>query len=269
MVVVIAQDSSRVLVTGAASGLGRATVGLLRAGGATVAGVDVHTPDPAGDGTDPDVVLPADVTDAAAVRAAVDEAAAALGGLDGLVLCAGVFHNRLIPTHLLGDEQWDRTLAVNLTGAFSTLRAALPHLVSGGGGAIVVVASTAARVPQPGGAAYAASKAGVAALARTVALEYAVHGIRCNAVLPGYLATPMTAKALSIPDLRAGIERAIPQHRIADPAEVAAVIRFLLSGAASYTTGEEVVVDGGSALTAYTADDDVDRMWRRVERHAR
>lgn len=268
MVVIAQGGSGRVLVTGSASGLGRATVGLLRAAGATVAGLDVTAAAAAGDGTDADVTVRADVTDTAATGAAVAEAAAALGGLDGVALCAGVFHNRLVPTHLLTDEQWDRTLGVNLTGAFHVLRAALPRLMAAGGGAVVAVASTAARVPQPGGTAYAAAKGGVAALSRAVALEYAPHGIRCNAVLPGYMATPMTARALAVPELRAGIERSIPQHRIADPAEVAAVVAFLLSGAASYLTGEEIVVDGGSALTAFTGDDDVDRMWERAGRHA-
>src|SRR5215207_8881669 len=115
MVVIAQQDPSRVLVTGAASGLGRATVGQLRAAGAKVAGIDLVAAEPVGDGTDADVVLRADVTDAAAIRAAVDEAAVALGGLDGVALCAGVFHNRLVPTHLLADEQWERTVEVNLT----------------------------------------------------------------------------------------------------------------------------------------------------------
>jgi NAD(P)-dependent dehydrogenase (short-subunit alcohol dehydrogenase family) len=125
------------------------------------------------------------------------------------------------------------------------------------------VASVASRYPQPGGAAYAVSKAGVASLARAVALEYGPRGVRANAVSPGYMDTPMAAPLMSRPHLRTAIEHELPLRRAAQPDEIAPVIEFLLSDAGRYVTGEEVTVDGAGALTSYTSGADVDRMWRR------
>jgi NAD(P)-dependent dehydrogenase (short-subunit alcohol dehydrogenase family) len=108
----------------------------------------------------------------------------------------------------------------------------------------------------------------VSALARVIALEYAGHGIRCNSVLPGYMRTPMTEAVLSREHLRERIETNIPMARVADPDEVASVIAFLLSRAASYLTGQEIVVDGGSSLTSFVDSTDVPRLWRNFHSRA-
>lgn len=245
-----------VIVTGTASGLGRATASRLQADGWHVVGFD--RADASGD-TTADV----DVMDAAQVASAVD-AVAAERGINALVNCAGVFLKSFIPLHLVDDEVWAQTIGVNLTGSFNVTRATLPHLM-GAGGTIVLVASTAADHSQPGGAAYAASKAGVRALARSVALEYAGHGVRACSVAPGYMRTGMTAPLMKHPELTAVVERGIPLGRISDPSEVANVIAFLVSDQAGFLTGENITVDGGGALMAYTTPDDISRMWARQE----
>lgn len=256
--IVISQPPRTALVTGAASGLGAALSELLLADGWLVAGIDrVQCPQ-----LERSAV--ADVTDAMQLRAAVDNLAGQLGGLGAVASCAGVFRNALQPVHLLPDDDWDLTLAVNLTGTFHLMQAVLPHLTAGG--SVVLTASVAARYPQPGGAAYSASKAGVSALARSVALEYASRGIRCNSVMPGYMETAMTAALLSRADLRTAIEEGIPANRISQPGEAAAAIAFLLGPEASYVTGQEFVIDGGASLTAFSQPKDVPRMWHRVER---
>jgi NAD(P)-dependent dehydrogenase (short-subunit alcohol dehydrogenase family) len=243
------------LVTGAGSGLGAAVAGRLAAAGWTVAALDRDARNCRGD-----LVAETDVRDAAAVRVAVDQAAR-LGPLSAVACCAGIFRNTLAPVHAITDADWADHLGVNLTGAFHVVRAALPHLVTTGG-AVVLVSSVANAFPQPGGAAYAASKAGVA-LARAIALEYGPRGVRANSVSPGYMETPMAAPLLARPHLRGPVEHGLPARRVADPDEVAAVIEFLLSPAAGYITGEDVRVDGAGALSAYTAGADLDRMWRR------
>lgn len=250
--------SRRAVVTGTASGLGRALAVHLRAEGWRVAGLDRA-------GATGDLTYDVDVTDVAAVTAAVGTAAAELGGIDALASCAGVFPNTLAPVHMLDHDVWDLTLGVNLTGSFNVARAALPHLIESKG-AIVLVSSTAAEHSQPGGAAYAASKAGVRALARSIALEYAPLGVRACSVSPGYMQTAMTAKVLSRDDIRAGVEASIPLGRVSNPAEVAEVIAFLLGTRASFLTGEDVTVDGGGGLMAYVAPGDVAGMWSRQER---
>lgn len=254
-------DARVALVTGAASGLGREVTRLLTARGWTVAALDREKPPEEDRGRS----VVADVRDAGAVTGAVADVVAEFGRLDAVAGCAGVFHNDLTPLHLLTDEAWATHLDVNLTGAFHVVRAALPHLMATGG-AIALVASVATRLPQPGGAAYAASKAGVASLARAVALEYGPRGVRANAVSPGYMDTPMAAPLMTRPHLRDGIEHGLPLRRAADPSEVAPVIEFLLSDAGRYVTGEEVTVDGAGALTGYTTGDDIDRMWRHTDR---
>ena len=245
------------LVTGAASGLGQALVTRLKDDGWRVAGFDVQSPSE-------HVSHSVDVTDPAALTRAVDEVVAGFGGIDAVASCAGVFRNALTPVHALDDAAWATPLNVNLTGSFNVARATLTHLISRNG-VIVFVASTAADHPQPGGVAYAASKAGVRALARSVSLEYARRGVRACSVSPGYMRTGMTEKVLSRDDIRAAIEKSIPAGRVADPAEVAGVIAFLFGADASFLTGQDITVDGGGALTAYTGTDDVARMWSRFE----
>jgi NAD(P)-dependent dehydrogenase (short-subunit alcohol dehydrogenase family) len=234
----------RALVTGAASGVGRACVSTLRERSYAVAALDLEPAE-----VEADHLGSCDVSDGDAVTAAVEEARAALGGLDAAAHCAGIHPERAATLHELDRQTWERTLAVNLTGSYAVARAVLPALVETRG-ALVLVASISASQPRPGTAAYAASKAGVAALSRAAALEYAHLGVRVNSVSPGWIETPMAAPALSRPSTREQIERAIPAGRVASPEEVASVIVWLLSDDARYVTGADIVVDGGLAISA-------------------
>ena len=255
----MASSSNRhALVTGTASGLGRALVDRLHEDGWRVTGLDRS--DATGD-----LTFDVDVTDVAAVDEAVASTAAEFGSIDGVAACAGVFLSALTPVHALDHDVWTTTLGVNLTGSFNVARATLPHLMESKG-AIVLVASTAADHAGPGGAAYAASKAGVRALTRSIALEYGIHGVRACSVSPGYMQTGMTAKMLDRADIRAGVEARIPLGRVSDPAEVADVMTFLLGPGASFLTGEDVTVDGGGGLMAYTDRGENEGMWSRHER---
>ena len=248
----------RIVVTGAASGLGRAVAELLRDQGVTVAALDR---DPCSiDGLALSATV--DITDASAVDAFIDTCVKNLGGIDGVAHCAGIFDNRFLPVGDTTDEQFDRTIAVNLTGTFHVARASLPALMASAG-RLVIVGSVASRYPQPGGGAYAASKAAVGALARSIALEYAPHGVTCNTIMPGYMHTGMTSLLQTRPELQSRIESSVPLGRISDPAEVAEVIAFILTARHNYLTGEEILVDGGTALTSYVDSRDVQAMWRR------
>ncbi len=237
----------RVLVTGAASGIGLATVQRLAGAGAAVAGLDVDAEGLAAgmDGLGTAVV--ADVADAEAVGQAVAEAAGALGGLDGLANVAGI-------GYLTGDvtatspELWERVLAVNLTGAYLVSRAAVGHLRAAGGGAIVHVSSQFALAGALASPAYCASKAGLLGLTRAMAVDHAGERIRVNAVCPGPVDTPMTGM-LRDPELLAR-EQARRDARLligrqSTAEEIAAAIAFLLSDDAASTTGSVLTVDGG------------------------
>jgi NAD(P)-dependent dehydrogenase (short-subunit alcohol dehydrogenase family) len=231
-------DGARVAVTGAGSGIGLACLRRARDEGAAVGGLDVNV---AALGEVPAVAC--DVTDAAALEAAMGELAERLGGLDGLVAAAGILppQNDVVAVPL---ADWHRTLAVNLTGVFLTVRAALPHLRRAGGGSIVLIASQLGLVGQRGTAAYCASKGGVVTLGRALALDHAGEAIRVNVVCPGPIDTPMNSGA-SPEALEAVIDQLIPVGRIGTPDEVAALIAHLLSGESGYTTGSVISIDGG------------------------
>lgn len=250
----------RAIVTGAASGLGRACVEALQARSYAVAVLDARQVR----GLGAEHVSVCDVSDVDAVAKAVNEAVDALGGLDATVHCAGIFPEQSLPLHALPPGTWERTIAVNLTGAYAVARAVLPALVRSRG-ALVLTASVAGQQPQAGAAAYAASKAGVAALARATALEYAHLGVRVNAISPGWMDTAMAEPVLSRSALRERVERAIPVGRVATPEEVAAAVAWLLSEDAAYVTGQDIVLDGGLSHAAYLGEGDVAAVWRRVQ----
>ena len=247
------------LVTGAASGLGRATAALLRSQGFRIAGLDLEATD-----VETDVALACDVSDTTAVAGALESLAEGWDGLDAVAHCAAMFPPSAVPLHALDPEVWRRTIDVNLTGAFSVARATLPALMRRRG-AMVLVTSTAAHQPQPGAAVYAAAKAGVAGLVRALAIEYAPHGVRVNAISPGWMDTAMASPILGRPALRERVEQRVPLGRVAEPGEVAATIAWLLSDAAAYVTGQDLMVDAGMGLMSFVDDGDVAATWRRVK----
>jgi len=248
------------LVTGASAGIGRAVAHALAEQGAALALLDVDagglaaTAKEALDrGAGQVVELVADVSDRHAVSAAFAAATDALGPLDALACAAGV----LTPGGLdeVTAEQWERHLAVNTTGVLHCLQAGSAHLRDGG--AVVVVSSNAARVPRMGMIAYAASKAATSALTRCAGLELAARGIRCNVVEPGSTDTamqrdlwpdPEAGRAAALAGDPAAYRLGIPLGRLADPADVAAVVAFLLSDAARHVTLQQLYVDGGASL---------------------
>ena len=233
-------DGRTAIVTGAASGIGRATVERLVAEGATVVAVDVQRPDAGGA-----IAVVGDVADASTAQRAVDAALDATGSLHVLANVAGIL--RTARTHEHPLDTWEQVLAVNLTGTFLACRAAIPALLASGGGAIVNVGSTAALAGHPWAAAYSASKGGVLALTKVLAVEYARDGLRANCVCPGSIDTPITSDFV-FPD---GVDTRLIKRMMAldhprGPETVAAAIAFLASDDAAHVNGESLRVDGGT-----------------------
>ncbi|BBY64901.1 oxidoreductase [Mycolicibacterium helvum] len=230
----------RVLVTGAAGGVGRATVALFEAEGASVVGVDL-TP---GEG-----IVACDVGDEASVHAAVTAATERLGGLDVVANVAGVDHFRKFED--LDTATWQRHLSVNLTGPMLISRAALPHLRTSKGN-IVTIASIAGLRGQPYQAAYCASKAGVIMLMKSLALELAADGIRVNTICPGGVQTDMPTTAAaehanSDLDWALLMETSGARYGFMPPSHIADAIAYLASDAAASVTGAVLSVDRGTA----------------------
>lgn len=244
------------VVTGGSMGIGAATARTLCGAGARVTVLDVR------DGSELAASLPGcrfeavDVRDPEAVTRAIDAAADAQGGLDGLVNNAGVGPARLLDA--TDAEGWDEIMDVNLKGAFHCAKAAVPHLRARGGGAIVNLASVAGKnISLGAGVPYTVSKWGMVGFTRHLAYELAPWGIRANAVFPG----PTRTRLVGGGDARPGgaqekVARGVPLGRLVEPEEIAHAISFFLSPRAAMCTGAELVVDGGILLGSANAYED-------------
>jgi NAD(P)-dependent dehydrogenase (short-subunit alcohol dehydrogenase family) len=240
------------LVTGAASGIGRATAELFAADGARVVGTDRDAERGEAvvaalttDGHDA-VFVAADVTDEDDLAAAVGRAVEAYGRLDCAANCAGVGGGHAT-THEYPKDRWEQIVDINLKGTWLAMRLELAQLLrQGDGGAIVNVASTLALRGSPAASPYSASKHGVLGLTRTAALEYAAAGIRVNAVCPGAIDTPMMDETFErFPGFREMLIGFVPMGRMGRPGEVAHAIAWLCSDGSSFVTGEGLSIEGG------------------------
>ncbi|MFD5625348.1 SDR family NAD(P)-dependent oxidoreductase [Streptomyces sp. NPDC127072] len=236
-------EGLRALVTGGASGIGRATADLLVSRGARVAVLDL---DPSSV-EKPLLGYRADVADDTSVREAVAAAVAELGGLDVLINNAGIGAAGTVEDN--DDEQWHRVLDVNVVGMVRTARAALPHLRDSAHAAIVNTCSIAATAGLPQRALYAASKGAVLSLTLAMAADHIREGIRVNCVNPGTADTPWVGRLLDAADdpaaERAALEARQPTGRLVSAAEVAGAIAYLASPLSGATTGTALAVDGG------------------------
>ncbi|HZR80813.1 MAG TPA: SDR family NAD(P)-dependent oxidoreductase [Candidatus Binatia bacterium] len=248
------------VVTGGASGIGRATCERLSAEGAAVAIVDRNqelAAEVAGElagRRGQAIAIAVDVSREEEAWAAIERAARELGPLAGVVTSAGIFDPG--DMQLAADVSvatFERTLAVNLLGTFLFVKHVIPHLLTpradgGAGGSIVTIASTAGLRGHGFGAGYTASKGGVVALTRLVAFQYGERGIRANCVCPGLTNTPMVGGAYDDPEAARRVTRGIPLRRIARAEEVGQLACYLLSDDASYVNGQVIAADGGATV---------------------
>ncbi|HLT11025.1 MAG TPA: SDR family NAD(P)-dependent oxidoreductase [Micromonosporaceae bacterium] len=241
----------RALVTGAGSGIGRAVASRFAAEGAQVAVVDIAASDQTAlairERGGQAIAIAADVTSEERVAGAFAAAREAFGGLDVVVANAAVqLHGADTLVHELDLEAWQRTIAVNLTGAFLTCKYGVRALLEAGGGSLICTGSpTGLFGKAPEYTAYSASKAGVHGMARAIAIAYADRGVRCNVVLPGFTATPLVGPTLTDEQRLRDAIATVPLGRPGTPADVAAVMVFLASDEAAYVTGAQFTVDGG------------------------
>ena len=234
------------LVTGAASGIGRATARAFAAEGASVlvadrdeSGAQAVAEEIGG------IAFAVDIADPVACEVMVARAVEAFGGLDIAFNNAGIPGSMTKKLHEYTLDEWDRMVAVNYSGPFHCMRAEIPAMLARGGGAIVNTASIAGLVAGPNIASYAAAKHGVVGMTKAAGIDYARDNIRVNAVCPGSIDTAMLAGAFAVPGIRQMLESGSPIGRVADPDEVARVVLFLASEDASFVIGHPMVVDGG------------------------
>ncbi len=245
-------DGTTALVTGAASGLGRCIAERLAAAGVTLALVDVDG-DGAGRALDEigakGVVVAVDLSRPEEVQRALREVDDRLGPVDLLVNNAGI--SGVGPPKPTADtplDEWEKTLAINVTAPFLLCQSIVPGMAERGRGVVVNIASMAGILCLPGRVSYAASKAALISLTKTLAAETAKSGVRINAVCPGWIETPFVAARMAEPELRAAAEAMVPMGRIASPDEVTDTVMFLLSTGSRYMTGVALPVDGGMGI---------------------
>jgi NAD(P)-dependent dehydrogenase (short-subunit alcohol dehydrogenase family) len=238
-------DGRTIFVTGAGTGIGLASVVLAKSLGARVAGSVQGSEQRQAllQHIESNAIFDLDVRNAPKIEAALEKTKALFGEIDGVLASAGIIE--LLPSTETNDEVWHRIIEVNLTGSFNLARAAARHMAPVKRGAIVMVSSQIGLVGHPRAASYAAAKSGINGLTRAMALELAPDNVRVNAVGPGPIATPMTAETRADPERSKKLLSDIPLGRFGEPEEIANIIIFLLSDAASFITGQVICADGG------------------------
>jgi meso-butanediol dehydrogenase/(S,S)-butanediol dehydrogenase/diacetyl reductase len=243
-----------VVVTGGGSGIGRATAERAGREGARVAVVDraaenaAETARTVNDASGRAIAYACDVGDDAEVAETLQRIGRDLGRVTGVVTAAGIFHGPdLQPAHQVTVDDFVHVLRVNLVGTFAVIKHALPMLIDGGG-SIVTIASTAAIRGHGYGAGYTASKGGVDALTRLLAVQYGANNVRANCICPGGVDTPMTGGVFATPDAIARAKQRVPIGRYAQPRDIGDVAIFLLSDDARYLTGQTIPVEGGATV---------------------
>ena len=235
------------IITGAASGIGLACAVRYAAEGAIVVGLDKNT---SAEWAAVEAQAAqsrfhqVDVTDAAAQNAAVADTVREFGRIDILLTAAGVGAGG--PVGMLEEADWDRVIDINLKGTFLSVKAVLETMSAQRSGSIITIASVEGINGTEGGSAYNASKGGVVLLSKNVSMDYGRLGIRCNAICPGFIDTPMLHEVMGLmPELKADVIRETKVGRLGRPEEIAGAAYFLASDDASYVTGHALVVDGG------------------------